>query len=147
MSKNLFVLYRNSHPEMFLRKGVLKICSKYTGEHPYRSAISIKLPWKLVPLKYSILHRCSIAFIIHNFWILLILLIFCNLNFFLTALLLRALSDKNPLKFQWLNKHPGRYLEDLRYSQKLLVWKSFGQILIEILFVQILTYLDCHWKL
>ena len=26
---------------MFLRKGVLKICSKFTGEHPCRSAISI----------------------------------------------------------------------------------------------------------
>ena len=26
-----------------LRKGVLKICSKFTGEHPCRSAISIKL--------------------------------------------------------------------------------------------------------
>ena len=29
---------------MFLGKGVLKICSKFTGEHPYRSVISIKLP-------------------------------------------------------------------------------------------------------
>ena len=28
---------------MFLRKGVLKICSKFTGEHPCQSAISIKL--------------------------------------------------------------------------------------------------------
>ena len=28
---------------MFLGKGVLKICSKFTGEHPCRSAISIKL--------------------------------------------------------------------------------------------------------
>ena len=28
---------------MFLRKGVLEICSKFTGEHPCRSAISIKL--------------------------------------------------------------------------------------------------------
>ena len=26
---------------MFLEKGVLKICSKFTGEHPYRCAISI----------------------------------------------------------------------------------------------------------
>ena len=31
------------HPEVFSRKDVLKICSKYTGEHPCRSAISIKL--------------------------------------------------------------------------------------------------------
>ena len=28
---------------MFLRKSVLKICSKFTGEHPCRSAILIKL--------------------------------------------------------------------------------------------------------
>ena len=33
----------SSHPEAFLRKSVLKICSKFTGEHPCRSAISIKL--------------------------------------------------------------------------------------------------------
>ena len=34
---------RNSCPEVFLRKGVLNICSKSTGEHPCRSVISIKL--------------------------------------------------------------------------------------------------------
>ena len=27
-------IYRSSHPEAFLRKGVMKICSKFTGEHP-----------------------------------------------------------------------------------------------------------------
>ena len=30
-------------PEVLLRKGVLKICSRFTGEHPCWSAISIKL--------------------------------------------------------------------------------------------------------
>ena len=29
-------------PEVFLEKCVLKICSKYTGEHPCQSVISIK---------------------------------------------------------------------------------------------------------
>ena len=29
--------------ELFLEKGILKICSKFTGEHPCRSVISIKL--------------------------------------------------------------------------------------------------------
>ena len=33
---------RSSHPDVFLRKGVVKICSKLTGEHPRRSVISIK---------------------------------------------------------------------------------------------------------
>ena len=27
-------LSKSSHPEVFLGKGVLKICSKFTGEHP-----------------------------------------------------------------------------------------------------------------
>ena len=36
-------IYRSSHPEVFLRKGVLKICSKFTEELPCRSAILIKL--------------------------------------------------------------------------------------------------------
>ena len=34
---------KNSHAEVFLGKGVLKICSKFAGEHPCRSAISVKL--------------------------------------------------------------------------------------------------------
>ena len=32
---------RSSRPEAFLREGVVKICSKFTGEHPCRSAISV----------------------------------------------------------------------------------------------------------
>ena len=38
-----FVYIISSRPEVFLVKSVLKICSKYTGEHPCRSVISIKL--------------------------------------------------------------------------------------------------------
>ena len=34
--------YRSSPPKVFLRKGVLKICSKFTGEHSCRSVISVK---------------------------------------------------------------------------------------------------------
>ena len=33
-----FAEFRSSHPEMFLRKGVPKICGKFTGEPPCRSA-------------------------------------------------------------------------------------------------------------
>ena len=32
--KPQYYTYRSSHPEVFLGKGVLKICSKFTGEHP-----------------------------------------------------------------------------------------------------------------
>ena len=41
--KNKFRKYRGSHPEVFLGKGVLKICSKFKGEHPCRNVMSIKL--------------------------------------------------------------------------------------------------------
>ena len=36
-------IFRSNHPELFLGKGVLKICSKFTGEQTRRSVISIKL--------------------------------------------------------------------------------------------------------
>ena len=38
---NLRRSIRSSHSEVFLGRGVLKICSKFTGEHPSRSEISI----------------------------------------------------------------------------------------------------------
>ena len=43
--------FRSSHSEVFLEKGVLKICSKFTGEDPCRSAISIKLLCRTPSLK------------------------------------------------------------------------------------------------
>ena len=48
---------RSSHPEVFLEKGFLKICSKLTGEHPYRSAISIKLQSNFIEI--TLRHGCS----------------------------------------------------------------------------------------
>ena len=42
---------------VFLRKGVLKICSKFTGEQPRRSMISIKL----------LRHGCSPVNLLHIF--------------------------------------------------------------------------------
>ena len=41
--KFLLVNPESSHPELFLGKGFLKIFSKFKGEHPYRSANSIKV--------------------------------------------------------------------------------------------------------
>ena len=37
------ITFRSNTPDVFLGKCVLKICNKYTGEHPCRSVISIKL--------------------------------------------------------------------------------------------------------
>ena len=34
---------RSNPPEVFLEKGILKICSKFTEEHPCQSVVSIKL--------------------------------------------------------------------------------------------------------
>ena len=43
VKKSSFTNFRSSGPEVFLGKGVLKICSKFTGDRPCESAISIKL--------------------------------------------------------------------------------------------------------
>ena len=41
------LMNRSSPPKMFLQKGVLKICSKFLGEHPCQSVISIKLLYQI----------------------------------------------------------------------------------------------------
>ena len=50
---------------MFLRKGVLKICSKFTGEQPSRSVISIKLKSNFVEI--TLQHVCSSVHLLHIF--------------------------------------------------------------------------------
>ena len=50
---------------MFLRKGVLNICSKFTGEHPCRSAISIKLQSNFIEIVLR--HECSPINLLHIF--------------------------------------------------------------------------------
>ena len=40
---SLQLVYKSSCPKMFLGKALLEICSKFTEEHPCRSATSIKL--------------------------------------------------------------------------------------------------------
>ena len=44
---------KSSHPEVVLGKGVLKLRSKFTGEHPCRSVISTKLQSNFIQ------HGCS----------------------------------------------------------------------------------------
>ena len=50
-------LSRSSTSELFLRKGVLKICSKFTREHPCRSTISINLLFNFIEI--ALWHGCS----------------------------------------------------------------------------------------
>ena len=46
---------RSNHQKVFLRKGVLKIFSKFRAEHPCRSAVSIKLLFNFIeiPLRHG----------------------------------------------------------------------------------------------
>ena len=50
----VFVKYRSSPPEVFLQKGVLEICSKFTGEHSCRSVVlrTLRTPTEYCFCKY-----------------------------------------------------------------------------------------------
>ena len=50
---------------MFLVKDVLKICSKFTGVHPRRSVISIKLLCNFIEI--TLQHGCSPVNLLHIF--------------------------------------------------------------------------------
>ena len=56
---------KSSHPAVFLGKGVLKICNKFTGEYPCRSAISIKLLCNFSEI--ALQHGCSPVNLLHIF--------------------------------------------------------------------------------
>ena len=50
--------FRSTRQELFLGKSVLKRCNKFTGEHPCRSVISIKI---------ALRHGCSPVTLMHFF--------------------------------------------------------------------------------
>ena len=57
--------YRSSPSEVLLGKGILKICSKFIGEQPCRSVISIKLQSNVIEI--TLRHRCSPVNLLHIF--------------------------------------------------------------------------------
>ena len=59
------IIFRSSHPEVSLERDVLKICSKFTGEHPCRSVISIKLQNNFIEM--TLQHGCSPVNLLHIF--------------------------------------------------------------------------------
>ena len=61
--KNL--INRSSPPWVFLGKGVLKIYSKFTAEHPCRSVITIKLQSNFIEI--TLRHGCSRVNLLHIF--------------------------------------------------------------------------------
>ena len=60
---DFFYFARSSPPKAFLGKGVLKICSKFTEEHPYQSAILIKLQSNFIEI--TLRHGCSPVNLLH----------------------------------------------------------------------------------
>ena len=56
---------RSSRPDVFLRKVVLKIWSKFTGEHSCRNVISIKLQSNFIEI--TLRHECSPVNLLHIF--------------------------------------------------------------------------------
>ena len=63
VSKNL---PKSSHAEVFSGKCVVKICRKFTGEHPYQSMISIMLLCNFIEI--TLWHRYSPVNFLHTFW-------------------------------------------------------------------------------
>ena len=59
------VMHQKRPPEVFLQKGVLKICSKFTGEHQCNSVILIKLLRSFIEITFR--HGCSPANLLHIF--------------------------------------------------------------------------------
>ena len=59
----LEIIFRSSHSEVFLTKGVLKVCSIFTGECPCWSVISVKLQCNFI--KIALRHRCSPVNLLH----------------------------------------------------------------------------------
>ena len=58
-------IFRSSRPEVFSLKGVLKICSKFTGDHPSQSVVSIKLLCNFIEI--TLWHGYSPVNLLHFF--------------------------------------------------------------------------------
>ena len=103
---------RSNPSKVFLKKVVLKICIKFTGEHPCRSVISIKLYSNFIEI--TLWHGCSAVNLLHIFrtlfpkntsgWLLLSLLLFLDLDhsvivqiFFCISFLICFVKYKLPL--------------------------------------------------
>ena len=62
---SLTCIVRSRPPDLLSGKDGLKICSKFTGEHPYQSAISIKLQSNFIEI--TLRHGCSPVNLLHIF--------------------------------------------------------------------------------
>ena len=116
---------RSSRPKVFLRKVVLKIWTKFTGEHPCRSVISIKLQSNFteIVLRYgcsplNLLHIFSKPFIKNTSgWLLL------NFSYFLMDPLEPYFSKKFTLSFD--DVYPNMVGEFLKFKVFRLLENAF----------------------
>ena len=60
-----YIKYRSSSPKVFLGQGVLKMCNKFTGEHPYQSAILIESQSNFIEI--APWRGCSHVILLHIF--------------------------------------------------------------------------------
>ena len=65
LGDNLGVRYRSSTLEVLLGKDVLKICSKFNGEHPCRNVVSITLLCNFIEI--ALRHGRSPVILLHIF--------------------------------------------------------------------------------
>ena len=89
------------HKQVFLGKGFLKICSKFTGEHPCRSGISIKLLCNFIEI--TLRHGCSLV------------------NFQTTFSYEHALTAASESSFATITRHFDNGIWKTHYS-----WKLYG---------------------
>ena len=68
MQVDKFCIPRSSPPEVFLGTSILKTCTQFTGEHPCRSVILIKLQSNFIEI--TLRHGCSPVNVLHIFRIL-----------------------------------------------------------------------------
>ena len=64
-NKSLQWFFRSNPPEALLGKGVLKICSKFSGEYPCQVVISIKLQSNSIEI--TLQYGCSPVNLLHIF--------------------------------------------------------------------------------
>ena len=57
--------FKSNYPEVFLRKAVLRKCSKFTGERPCQSDISIELLCNFIEIAFQ--HGCFPVNLLHFF--------------------------------------------------------------------------------
>ena len=98
--------FRRSRSEVFLVKGVLKICSKFTGEHPCRSVIS--------PFTMN-----NSGWLLLCFFIVSLFYVGCTFFKVVSSFLRATLYDtwkiyKNNFQIKW------------QFLQKKLLWKLLG---------------------